>query len=660
VASDPYRYFRVEARDLLDQLSRGALDLERAGDASEATGRLLRLAHTLKGAARVVGQREISEQAHAVEDLLAPLRHAGGPAPRETTDALLRALDTIEDQVRTLSPAPRASPDPGGSPPAAVEDLRTVRADVAEMDALLDGLAEARAGLNGLRQGFEALGRARRAAGDGALAADAGVALADFTRGAGRSLERLDRELRQARSAAERLRLIPAGALFNSLERTARDIAVAQGKEVSFEGRDGGVRLDAHLLGAIQAPLVQLVRNAAAHGVEMAAHRRAAGKPPTGRIVLEVARRGRRIAFICRDDGAGVRVDELRQAALRKGLVQRGEAEGPEGLTRLLLRGGLSTSGAITEVSGRGIGLELVREAAERLGGEVAIQTETGVGTSVELLVPLSTASIEVLLAETLAGPMAIPLDAVGRVLRVAPAAIARTAQSTSLLCDGTSIPFVPLSDLLGAPVARSDDRPWTAVVVETDAGTAALGVERLLGVINAVLRPLPDLAPATPLVAGILTDDDGAPQLVLDPDGLVASAQSCGATPNGAKTAERSLLVIDDSLTTRMLEQSILELAGYRVDTASSAEEGLQRAQQAPYALFLVDVEMPGMDGFAFIETIRRDPEIRDVPALLITSCNSPEARLRGEQVGAQGYIVKSEFDQTEFLRTVEQLVRS
>lgn len=676
MAGDPYRYFRVEARDLLDQMSRSVLDLEHADRAADVVPKLLRLAHTLKGAARVVGQRDISEQAHAIEDLLAPLREADGPAPRELADALLKALDAIEHHLAILS-AP--VPDRGAAPDARAfvdDDGRTVRADVAEMDALLDGLAEARARLSGLQQGFETLERGRRAIdaliaqkvpsapqdrrGDrsSSLAIEGQAALADFARGAARSLEQLDRDLRQARSAAERLRLVPAGRLFDGLERTVRDIAVVQGKLTAFEGRGGAIRLDAHALGAVQGAMVQLVRNAAAHGVEPQAERLAAGKPAAGKIFVEVCRRGQRIGFVCRDDGAGIRVDQLRQVASRKGLAPLTDPEGDDGLLRLLLKGGLSTSEAVTEVSGRGIGLELVREAADRLGGEVAIRTEAGVGTSVELLIPLSTASIEVLHARTPAGPMAIPLDAVRRILRLDAKTLARTGQAQAVTWEDRAIPFARLADLIGAPSPSGGDGPWTALIVEAENGAAAIGVERLQGLGSVVWRPLPDLAPRTPLVTGTILADDGAPQLVLDPAGLVAAAQRLSSSVGRAEPAPRSLLVIDDSLTTRMLEKSILELAGYHVDTANSAEEGLEQARRQDYALFLVDVEMPGMDGFSFIEEVRRDPEISRVPALLVTSCSSPEARRRGGEVGAQGYIVKSEFDQTVFLRTVEQLV--
>ena len=197
-------------------------------------------------------------------------------------------------------------------------------------------------------------------------------------------------------------------------------------------------------------------------------------------------------------------------------------------------------------------------------------------------------------------------------------------------------------------------------MVVEGGGGLAAVSVDRLLGAANIVVRPLPASAAADPVVAGVALDDEGAPQLVLDPAALVDSALAARRAPvAGAAPVRDAVLVIDDSLTTRMLEQSILESAGYEVDLATSGEEGLSKARRRPYRLFLVDVEMPGIDGFEFLERRRADPALRDVPSILVTSRGSPEDRRRGAEAGAEAYIAKSEFDQTELLATIRRLLR-
>jgi two-component system chemotaxis sensor kinase CheA len=327
-------------------------------------------------------------------------------------------------------------------------------------------------------------------------------------------------------------------------------------------------------------------------------------------------------------------------------------------MIQILLKGGLTTSGEVTEVSGRGIGLDVVREAAARLGGDLALRTEAGRGTTLELIVPVSLSSLEALLVDCSGVAAAIPLDAIRRTVRVRAEEILRTAQGDSILHDGKAVPFLLLSRSL-APGARPalQARPWSVVVVECGAALVALGVDRVFGARNVVLRPLPVLAPAAPLVAGVWLDAQGNPQILIDPEGLRSSALLHEGAVVPPEAAPLPVLVVDDSLTTRMLEQSILETAGYEVDIAVSGEEALDKARRQPYRIFIVDVEMPGMDGFAFVERARADPALREVPAILVTSRSAPEDFRRGKEVGACAYITKNEFDQVHLLETIRRL---
>ena len=684
MAKDAFRYFRVEARELLEQLGAGVLDLEKqAGPTQALVPRLLRLAHTLKGAARVVKQPEIANWAHAIEDALVPWRETTEAVTRECIDRVLARLDQISTQVATLVPpvdAASASP----ARPVPEEAVRTLRTEVAEVDALLDGIGQTHAQITALRRSGERIAGAgalarrlldqlvpRRGADNArqgsathqarALAAELQALVGGLEQGLVASIDQVDRELRQLRDAAEQLRLIPAEALFTALERSARDAAQTLDKRVLFEGRGGAVRLDAQVLGAVQGALLQAVRNAVAHGIEAPGARQAAGKPLEGRLTLEVTRRGQHVVFSCRDDGAGIDVDAVRRSAQRKGLpVAATNALGVDALLQLLLRGGLSTAGTVTEVAGRGVGLDVVRATAERLGGEVSMRTAAGQGTTLELRVPLSLAGLDALVVEAAGTAVAIPLDAVRRTLRLAPQDVARSAQGDTIVYEGRVIPCVGLSQLLDGAAVASPRRHWSAVIVEGGAALVAIGVDRLLAPAKLVLRPMPELAPASLLVAGASLDVEGNPQLVLDAEALVLAVQRAGAPARSAEAARAAVLVVDDSLTTRMLEQSILESAGYTVHAAVSGEEALEQARRQAYALFLVDVEMPGMDGFTFIERTRADPALRDVPAILVTSRSSAQDRQRGRDVGAQAYVVKSEFAQTEFLEQVRQLVRA
>jgi two-component system chemotaxis sensor kinase CheA len=473
-------------------------------------------------------------------------------------------------------------------------------------------------------------------------------------------IDEVETEFAQVRDVTNRLRLLPVATVFASLERAVRDAAHSLHKEVLFESAGGAIRLDAHVLAALRDALPHVVRNAVAHGIESPPERAAAGKPLQGRVALRVERRGNRVVFTCTDDGRGIDVAAVRRVAVRKGVVAASDAAtlGMEEAVQIILQGGVSTAGVVDELSGRGIGLDVVRETAARLKGEVQVRSVAGKGTSLEICVPVSIASVTALEIDADGSVAALPLDAIRRTLRVADHDIARSADRDSLVYEGKVIPFLALSSALRRKTAADSKRRfWSTVIVEASSGLAAIGVDRLLGTTIVVVKSLPTLTRAETVVAGASLDVQGNPQLVLDPEGLVATAHLGRATaPEPISTKRVAVLVVDDSLTTRMLEQSILESAGYEVDVATSGEEALEKAQAKQFGLFLVDVEMPGMDGFEFVSRTQADAALRTVPAILVTSRSAIEDRRRGEQVGARGYIIKSEFDQVSLLRMISE----
>lgn len=683
MAKDPFRYFRIEASELLDQLAKAVLRLEKNDGGAEQVMSLLRLAHTLKGAARVVRQAEIADLSHTIEDVLAPYRDNNQSVPRECVDSILAAIDAMNarlaqlprpDDVQVAPAIQNAAPEPRASEPT----VRVVRADIAEVDNLLEGLGEIGNELAGVRRAVAAVEHVRELANQvsqksalspmrmklmiAEMLALATTAERNMTAG----VERIERELREARDAAERLRLVPVSSVFNALERTARDAAHSTGKQVIFEAKGGDVRIEGEVLDTVQSALIQLVRNAVAHGIESTEKRLQAGKPSAGHITLEVARRGNRAWFCCSDDGGGVDLEAVRRALQKRGVssidIQRMNAQD---LIALLLKGGISTSGTVTELSGRGVGLDLVRAAMQRLNGEVATRTIQGSGTRIELLVPLSLAALDVLMVESSGQIAALPMDAVRRTVRIESQDISRSPSGDAIIHDGKPIPLTHLR--LGASRRKSSvlmpqtQTALTAVIIEAAGTCVAMAVERLRGLETVVLRPLPALAPADPIVLGVHLDSEGNARMVLDPEHFVMREQQ---RITGVESDEhlapiiRPILIIDDSLTTRMLESSILESAGFTVELAACAEDGLELARRNSYALFLVDVEMPGMDGFTFVERTRADPVLREVPCILVTSRDEPGDRRRGMSAGASAYIVKGEFDQPVFLQRVTELV--
>jgi len=682
---DPYKYFRLEARELLTQFSTGILELEKGGNTGNQVQLLLRVAHTLKGAARVVKLVDIADRAHAMEDILAPVREPGATVTREIIDRLLAHLDQIDAAVKVLStpaapPAAAVAPSANQAAPAE-EQYRTVRADIAEMDALLDGVVETHTLLNGLRA-------APRRIADGqqlvstllaqltqrsqreknrqlAASLDRAHTTADDLRKLLASVEtklevaidQMDRELQQLREAAEQLRLVSAGALFAALERLARDVAGGLGKRVAFHTSGGDIHLDAYVLSTVQGALVQIIRNAVAHGIETEAGRAVVGKAPAGKLTLSVFRRAGQIVFRCEDDGCGIDLAAVRRRAEERGQIAPGANPSEEELRQLLLQGGISTSATVTDAAGRGVGLDVVRSSLVQLGGRVSVQTNPGVGTAFELVVPISVTSLQGLLVEAGGDSVTIPLDAVRACLRVDAGEISSAATGTSIFYRDKAIPFISLARALFG-TAEPPRAAWSVVIVGNGDKQAAIGVDSLRGTARTVVRPLSARVPVSALVAGASLDAEGNPQLVLDARGLVSEAPRIAMSANPAATVRKPILVIDDSLTTRMLEQSILESAGYEVDVAVSAEDGLVSARRKSYALILVDVEMPGMDGFTFVEQARADPTLHDMPIILVTSRNAPEDIQRGQDVRADGYVAKGEFNQARLLSMIKPLV--
>jgi two-component system chemotaxis sensor kinase CheA len=663
---DPYKYFRVEARELLEELGRAALDLEKGAGGAELVVRMLRLAHTFKGAARVVGQPGMADLAHAVEDVLAPHRTGSvGPMPPGELEHLLHLLDDMGARVAALGAAGAEHP-PGTAAPAP-EPLENVRVEIGEMDQLLEGVFETDVRLTAIRRDSEDVARARglatslvtmlpAATRTRAVAEELLSVLDRADRNLTAGLDHADHELTQVRDKAHELRLVPASAVFGELERAVRDAAQSLGRPVRLETSGGDHRLEANVLFAVRDALLHVVRNAVAHGIESPVDRRRAGKPPEGLVRLDVQRRGHRIAFVCQDDGRGIDVEAVRRVAASRGLTAATEGE----LLRLILESGLTTSEKVTQVSGRGIGLDVLRATADKLNGEIRLASEPGRGMTVDVCVPVSLSSVSALVVNAGGLTCCLPLDAVRQTLRLASGDIARSAERDSIVVEGAVVPFMPLARVLARTPSSALVRAWSAVVVEAGSHRAAIGVDRLVGTSRVVLRPLPRLAGPVPVAAGASLDGEGNPQLVLDPRGLVDAVLAGRGAPvvEDPASTRAPVLIIDDSLTTRMLEQSILESAGYAVELAMSAEEGLIRAHAAPHSLFLVDVEMPGMDGFEFVAHTRADPALRAVPAILVTSRHSADDRRRGAEVGARAYIVKGEFDQGLLLRTIRLLI--
>jgi two-component system chemotaxis sensor kinase CheA len=442
-----------------------------------------------------------------------------------------------------------------------------------------------------------------------------------------------------------------------------RDLAEASAKEVVFtlDGRD--VEADRVVLDGLREALHQLIRNAVDHGIEPPEQRLAAGKDRSGTVRVAAELRGDRLLVTVADDGAGLDAEAIRAALMQRGVTP------PETLSDLadaLFEARVSTRSEATTVSGRGVGLDIVRAACARMGGRVAVTWDEGRGTSFHLDCPVSLASLRALLVSVASHAIAIPLAAIERAVRVDPRDLTVLEGRTMLETKEGPVPVIPLGRLL-APIG---ERPPTSdvvslVLLRDGPRRLAVAVDELLEVRNLGIRPLPAAAGELPYVRGAALLETGGVALVVDPVTLVAAGLGPDAgtgvelaEPRSATPAKPRVLVVDDSITTRSLERSILEAAGYDVLTAVDGSDGWRVLQEQGCDLVVADIEMPRMDGFALCEAIRASRRLAELPIVLVTALERPEDRARGLEVGADAYIGKSSFDQENLLETIGQLL--
>lgn len=674
MAKDPYKYFRIEAQELLEGLTQGFLDLDKGPDL-ELVQRLFRLAHTFKGASRVVRRGDIADLAHELEDVLTPHRQSGGPVESEAIDRGLTLLGRIREFVETLGEAPNPKAVPEGREPA-VARREGVVVSVRDLDRLLQIAVEAHSGASSttrrLGEMDSLLAAAKRSIGQVADGVNRGLrdrlfAVIGEIDGLHRAMEEkndsLVNVLGELRDSATSMRLVPVRSLTTDLEQIARTAARTLSREIRFETAIGATHLDARIHAGVREALVHLVQNAIAHGIEPAEERKRRGKSPEGRLVLGFERKGPRLIATCTDDGRGFDFDRIKEALVRRGdlSVEQAERTGEAELGELILNDSISTAERISGVAGRGVGLGAAKAATTALRGELSLSTKKGKGTTFTLDVPFTLSALDALSVSSGGLGAYIPLDSVKRALKIRSADIRREEGRERLLVDDVLVPFVPMERFLGRPLRpQGETAVQAAVVVQCEQSVVALGVERIGAAQSIVTQNVPPHAAARETVQAVALDESGLPVLVLSPGALVANTDALSG-PHVVAVEEATsspILVIDDSLTTRMLEQSILESAGYEVDLAVSGVEALKKAKARRYGAFIVDVEMPEMNGFEFLEHVRSDPELEDVPSILVTSLDSPEHKRRGMQAGARAYMVKSDFDQEVLLQCIRRFV--
>ena len=700
--------FAQELDDQLRELNGELLELEKVPGDKERLGAVFRVMHTLKGASRAAGLRRVEEMCHAVEGELSRARERGlALTPQqlallfETADALAVIHDQLQDGgtssnaavdtvLRHAGERPQAAPaapraqaaaapvieesapvaaEPAPAPQEKNEPRNTdVRVSVVQVDAIAGGAAEV-AGLAALMHDrLDALGSVRTR-----LRGERHELVADNRRDVDRELTALLRRMSEdARSlstvsarlngAVTRIRQRPVSELTEPLPRVVRDLSRELGKDVRLTVLGGEIEVDRVVLEALREPLLHLVRNAIDHGIETPAARTAAGKNPEGEVRIVAALRGDRLRLTVGDDGPG-----LDTASIARKLKAAGQQVPADEalLARTILADGFTTRDTLSTVSGRGVGLGVVRVAAERMGGSVEIESAPGGGTAITLDVPLNVATMRVLLVRVGDATLGVPSAAVVRVLRIAPRSLSVVNGTPMLVTKDAPVPVRSLAALLGPPfVEGATPAMLQCLVVESAGRRLALIVDDFVDERELVLRPVENggttagewSVGSAMLGTGHLALVLSVPALLAD--GTGASVGSFMREATREPKAKPRVLVADDSITSRTLEQSVLSAAGYDVITAVDGAAAWRILERELVAVVVSDVEMPNLDGYALCERIRADERTARLPVILVTSLDEPEHRARGMAAGADAYLAKSSFDQDTLLETVRMLI--
>jgi two-component system, chemotaxis family, sensor histidine kinase and response regulator WspE len=783
--------FRSEADGQVASLTSGLLALEdEQAPSPSALESLMRAAHSLKGAARIVGLDAAVRVAHALEDNFVAAQRGEFAIKSADVDVLLKAVDllgqiallpeeratpwqveneglieatvvglvrlktrVVEPAAPSISlpeapepvsgragralpmthdrqgepcptgdhspgveggrsengsalafeddPSPVWLPEPAPAPTAEATG-RVVRVAAESLSRLMglagESLVQARQlrpfvdALVALRarQGalIEALQEAEERRVSGSSSVQAGVAelLARARSEAARCIDDLNRKVdtfddyaRRGEDLAGRLhhevlasRMRPMAEGVRGFPRMVREVSRELGKKVKFEVRGENTGVDRDILDKLEAPLNHLIRNALDHAIEPPDERTRVGKAETGLIRLEARHSAGTLQITVTDDGRGVDPAGLREKVVRKGLAsaemaaRMGEAE----LLEFLFLPGFSTKEAVTEISGRGVGLDVVQDMARTVGGVVRVGSKPGLGTRFTLQLPITMSVIRALLVKIAGEPYAFPLNRLERIARVPRADIRRLEGRPHFLVDGHLVGLIDAVQVLELPEGGESTDPMSVVVVGDRGARFGMIVDEFLGERDLEVRPLDPRLGKPPDINAASVLDDGWPVLIVDVEDLVRSidnllggkrlkemAGPSSAASKARKPAKR-ILVVDDSITVRELERQLLEGRGYAVDVAVDGVDGWNAVRAGDYHLVISDVDMPRMDGIALVRSIKQDPRLKSIPVVIVSYKDREEDRMRGLDAGADGYLTKSSFHDRTFLDAVADLI--
>ncbi len=706
-----HQQFYEETREHIDMLTALLLAADTPTLAPEAfqerIGTLFRAMHTIKGSARMLGQGAIGTLAHECEHLLADVRSGVRPLDPPLVTSLLAAGESILTQAQALVGAARplvapatlppsaAEPVPASSIPAPTRREATVRVKVDRLDRLMDLAGELVLGQqllsghpaafsfaqtlierqqrqlrelsNELRRlHFNPLQRANleRLLGDAQhLGLQLGEHVATCAGELTRDTAHLTATIHDVEHEVMSARLVPVQMLFAPLPRTVHTIAATLGRDVRLQMSGETSEIDRKLIEGLTDPLIHLLRNAIDHGIEPPEERLAAGKPAQGTIRIAASTDGSHVRLVIQDDGRGMRPDAIRARAIQQRLMsaERAAQLTDQEAIELVLLPGMSTAQIVTDLSGRGVGMDIVRTNITELDGYLQLASEPGTGTTVTLIMPMTLVTTKALLFRVQDHVFGAPIASCNDIRWIRPDDLHTIEGREVIPHHDTFVPVVQLAASLGIRPPMPLQGRIPAILVGSGTHSMYVLVDQLLDERELVIKPLGPLLEGTPFSGASHLN---AQQLILILNPAMLGHWTPAPTMTDAQSQPASnsnhLLLADDSFTTRELVSGMLRAAGYAVTTACDGQDALDKLRQTSFDLIITDVEMPHLNGFELTSQVRHTPHCHRIPIIIMTSLASEAHRRQGLAAGAQAYIVKSQFNQSSLLEIIEQLLAS
>ena len=460
---------------------------------------------------------------------------------------------------------------------------------------------------------------------------------------------------------------IPFSTLLDNFPKTVRDMSKDLGKEIDLDIIGDDTEIDRRILEDLRIPLLHILRNCVDYGIEKPEIRLSQNKSKQGTINIKIERlENNKIEVLVSDDGAGINTDKLRKLYSDNEKKSEEEvANMPEAeIFNYIFQSGISTSKIVTDISGRGLGLAIVQEKIEQLGGTIAVESEKGIGTTFKIELPLSLVTFRGILISVSEKEFIVPTTKVQRVLRLNQEEIVTIENKATIPFEGKVIPFVNLCSILELPIKESDSEFVQTLVFGTNGKQVGFAIddiideqEVLVKNFNKHLARVRNISGATVLGSGKVVPIVNATDLIKSA-GTITTLTTKQEVVDESDEEQKSIIVVEDSITSRMLLKNILETAGYLVTTAIDGVDGFTKIKETDFDAIVSDVEMPRMNGFDLTAKIRDDRTVADKPVILVTSLSKREDRERGIDVGANAYIVKSSFDQSNLLEILERLI--